>query len=57
VNPKIKMTTQRAHVTDQHLPRYEIASQIFPEIEVIPKEELSPLSSCGCPPQLLFSAS
>jgi len=35
-------------------PRYDIISQIFPEIKVIPEEELSHFSSCGCPPQLFF---
>jgi len=29
-------------------------SQIFPEIKVIPEEEIFPFSTCGCPPQLLL---
>ena len=39
---------------EDNLSRYEITSQMFPVMKVIPEEELSPLSSCGCPPQLLF---
>ena len=33
---------------------YDIISQIFPEIKVIPEEELTQCSSCGCPPQRLL---
>jgi len=33
---------------------YDIISQIFPEMKVIPEEELYPFSSCGCPPQLML---
>ena len=47
-----KQTTNS--VTDRRLPRKEMISQIFPEMKVIPEEELSPSSCCGCPPQLLF---
>jgi len=29
-------------------------SQLFPEIKVMPEEDLYQLSSCGCPLQFLF---
>ena len=50
MRPASCFRSELTRATGGLLPRWDVLSQIFPEIKVIPEQGLSAFSSCGCPP-------